>query len=73
LVSVQHYHFKEASHFLAGKASKATILIFNNFLGRSKCISRGTSMGTAGLGLPESWGKLKINGEFEAGTPDSVI
>lgn len=31
ILSVQHYQFKNAAAFLADKASKATILIFNNF------------------------------------------
>ena len=58
-VSVQHYHFKNAVDFLAGKVGNATILIFNNFWDEpQKAVSK----------LPEDqlvWGFPQAGGGFD--------
>ena len=65
ILSVQHYKFKEASEFLAKRAGKATILIFNNFWNDPHSEAAALPSEQLAWGFPKAGGSFNNEGKLE--------
>lgn len=64
IVSVIHYHLSEVVNFLSTRASRATILILNNFWEDPQAAVAALPQGQLAWGFPAAGGGFQPNGEL---------
>lgn len=62
IVSVQHYQFRAAAAFLGTRASRATILVFNNFWDDPQAAAAALPADQLAWGFPQAGGAIGADG-----------